>query len=962
MADVFISYSRRDSNFVTQLADELRRREKDVWVDVEGLRDAEVFPEALRRAIEGSDAFVFVISPDSVRSTFCEEEVSHASNLNKRIVPLALHAVPDAEIPEQIRFRNWIPVGDEGRAAAHMTVERVVAALDTDLDWEQQHTRITVRALQWENAGRETSFLLRGAELASAERWLAAGAGKDPGPTALEQQYLLAGRHAAARRQRAMMGGVVAIAAVSLGLLIFALISRGQAVTAKSSAQAQALAAVSETQQSVDPERAVLLAMAAVRTKATYGTLGTMFALRAALDASTVRYRLPPVGVQACSGPAALLNAPGAAYDPAAGSNLLAEGTCDGTIVLANATTGKVERRVHLAGGPAVNLQYTSDGSALVVAVAGTYAHILELDPVTGQVRREAPPVVRFEGFTVDPRAPLVAIASPGVLAYWNLTTGRLTVTHTPGSTLTIVGLTYTPDGREIAATFPPGPGPGLVLYDVAQRRIVATEPLPSTANAAFSPNGRELAVGESLQSGGRIVVLDARTLAVDRHFTPISAPDVSPSALAFSPDGTRLAYGFADGTAGLVSASTGQTIDTYLGDTAAITAVSFTPDGKLVATASSDGAVRASRAGGLALRHVMADVVGGQVEADTGGFVSMSDVGPNLNSITPLPGRGGPPQGLVVQRWSDAGQPLGAPLVLSRTPIVDASFLSRGGRFAGIVPAPSSSAASSHGSPAGRLELWNLPERRLVRTVKLAEVPSGREPVLSADGNWMVMNVPSIRGPNGPIQLVLVNLRTGRERALPANANHCTATWDAFDFTRNDRYVAAGTFCGQMSMFDVATGRKVGKTLDIGGEIAWSSFSPDGRHLAIASWDGTVKVSPVPLTGRPVSLTENTKGVPDVEWSPDGRYLESAGLDHTVRIFDARTLQELRVITQPDAVIGAVFTPDSRNVISYDNGSNVWLWDACTGCENPRGLLALARSRVTRSLTPQERAEFGVS
>jgi TIR domain len=58
-----------------------------VWVDVEGVRDAEVFPGALRRAVESSDAFVFVISPDWARSSFCEKEVEHAAALNKRIVP-----------------------------------------------------------------------------------------------------------------------------------------------------------------------------------------------------------------------------------------------------------------------------------------------------------------------------------------------------------------------------------------------------------------------------------------------------------------------------------------------------------------------------------------------------------------------------------------------------------------------------------------------------------------------------------------------------------------------------------------------------------------------------------------------------------------------------------------------------------------------------------------------------------
>ena len=83
MPNVFVSYSRRDAGFVTSLAEGLKSRGKDVWVDVEGIRDAEVFPAALRRAIKGSDTFLFVITPDSVASPFCDQEVTHASGLNK---------------------------------------------------------------------------------------------------------------------------------------------------------------------------------------------------------------------------------------------------------------------------------------------------------------------------------------------------------------------------------------------------------------------------------------------------------------------------------------------------------------------------------------------------------------------------------------------------------------------------------------------------------------------------------------------------------------------------------------------------------------------------------------------------------------------------------------------------------------------------------------------------------------
>src|SRR3954454_22463551 len=78
MPDVFISYSRRDSAFVGELADGLRSHGKNVWVDIDGLRDAEVFPVALRHAIEESDGFVFVISPSAVESAYCSREIADA--------------------------------------------------------------------------------------------------------------------------------------------------------------------------------------------------------------------------------------------------------------------------------------------------------------------------------------------------------------------------------------------------------------------------------------------------------------------------------------------------------------------------------------------------------------------------------------------------------------------------------------------------------------------------------------------------------------------------------------------------------------------------------------------------------------------------------------------------------------------------------------------------------------------
>src|SRR5579863_6342500 len=107
MPDVFVSYSRRDSEFVRRLAESVSERGKEVWLDTEGIADGEVFPEAIKRAIEQSDAFVFVITPSSVHSTYCENEVEHARAMQKRIVPLLREFVADPELPAEIRDRNW---------------------------------------------------------------------------------------------------------------------------------------------------------------------------------------------------------------------------------------------------------------------------------------------------------------------------------------------------------------------------------------------------------------------------------------------------------------------------------------------------------------------------------------------------------------------------------------------------------------------------------------------------------------------------------------------------------------------------------------------------------------------------------------------------------------------------------------------------------------------------------------
>ena len=71
-------------------------------------------------------------------------------------------------------------------------------------------------------------------------------------------------------------------------------------------------------------------------------------------------------------------------------------------------------------------------------------------------------------------------------------------------------------------------------------------------------------------------------------------------------------------------------------------------------------------------------------------------------------------------------------------------------------------------------------------------------------------------------------------------------------------------------------------------------AFSPDGKRLASASEDGTVRVwERHDGAARGPALKGHTAAVPSVAFSPDGKRLASASEDRTVRVWEATTGQQ---------------------------------------------------------------------
>ena len=224
MADVFISYSRKDIEFAQRIHHELEARDRQPWVDWQDIPPTAEWLDEVYAGIQAADTFLFIISPDSVVSEICTLEIEHAIQHNKRLVPVVFHDVADDQVHSAMAAHNWVFLreGDDFEA----NLELLITALDTDLDYVREHTRLLTLAIEWDKNQRRRSAVLRGQELQTAEGWLQQSGSKDPQPTELHREYLSFSRTAVDRLQRLVISSFAVAFVCLLGVLVFALVQR----------------------------------------------------------------------------------------------------------------------------------------------------------------------------------------------------------------------------------------------------------------------------------------------------------------------------------------------------------------------------------------------------------------------------------------------------------------------------------------------------------------------------------------------------------------------------------------------------------------------------------------------------------------------------------------------------------------------------------------------------------------
>lgn len=790
--------------------------------------------------------------------------------------------------------------------------------LEEDVQGHQLHYHLTQTAKQWEVNARDASELYRGARLSAALDWSAA---RGADLNELERDFLAQSRQASERdaerqrrtnrRLRSLLIGTALFLVVALIAGALALVQRGNAQERARIASARELAAAAVANLDVDPERSILLALEGVD------------ATREA-DRSVV-----PEAEEALH-------------------------------------RALKQSRAVLRVGEGGGLAISKDGGLFGTTTAGGSASVWRTETGTRLLSLTGHDgAVHGIAFSPDGRS-LATTGADKTVRLWGAATGRQTrvLRGHQEAALTPV---FSPDGRLLATSSDDGT---VRLWDVARGRLRYVLRGPPGEEfyrqvgfvpPAFSRDGSRLTSGGWFSAPIWDVRTGKLTIAIKTGHTS------EVSAVSFSADGRNVTTASYDGTARTWEVASGRRLVTFIGHQGEIHGIDFSRNGTRLATASSDSSAR------------VWDAATGEELLNLAGHTT----------------------GITQARFTSDGSRLVTAGLDGTTRVWDVTVA--GGRDWLTVPGPALRLSTVVFSPDGKT--FAVPNQETGVTIRDAGTGAVRMSLtghkatiaalaFSPDGARLAGVAGSGQGdPVASRSVPIWDVKTGTV-ALTLTGHMDQVS--ALAFSPDGRRLATGGYDNRIRVWDAVTGKEQ-HALDAGGPSYGIQFAPDGRFLlsnddadpvvtiwdgrtfehiselkghtdvvqqvafgpggqvVTASFDGTARIWDLATRRELAKLRGHEGGVIDAEFSSDGRRIATASTDGTAKVWDATTRREIMTLFGHDRLVHSVaFSPEGRLVATASGDGTVALH--LLPIEELR---ALARDRVTRSLTDDECRQY---
>jgi eukaryotic-like serine/threonine-protein kinase len=513
------------------------------------------------------------------------------------------------------------------------------------------------------------------------------------------------------------------------------------------------------------------------------------------------------------------------------------------------------------------------------------------------------------------------------VLRVWDLP-ARKQIAALPQESA-IYSLAYSPDGQIFAS----GDTSGIRVWNANTFEKVADLSQPDLLRSlAFSPDAAQLA---SFCRNGTVTIWECDTWEGSVSFW-VPGGGILQGAVTFSPDGSIVAASGEDGGIVLADPRTGETMKSWFAHQTAITALSFSPDNRLLASSSWDRTVRLWR---LPTGEPAATLAGHSAWVSA---VAFSPAGLTLASasadqtIRLWDGAAGEELAAFAGHTHEVGALVFAP---------DGQSLITGGKDDAVKvwPVKPKQMAAEGPRATGIRHFWFLPEPAAL-LVKHVQGYSFLDPFSGQELGRFVQPPPGLPphslavsparplaawpDPSGVIRVW--NLAENQlEQDLPRLPSHV----ERLQFSGDGHRLGVAQRNGKLSVWDIASGARALST-DIGSfSVGWSRcvFSPGLNRFAFVE-NRQVHLAKLDLPGVVALLGEHRDSISSIAFAPDGGSLATACEDGEVKLWDTDAGAEVAVLQGDRLGLHSIaFSPDGRRLAAGCGDATARLWDLDT-------------------------------